>query len=303
MTRSTPVSPTMGLMRFLFSLVLVILGLLGLAGGVAAQSEPGAVQLVRARGVVSPTMAGFLGRAIDAAERDGAAALVVELDTPGGLDSSLRQIVQRILAARVPVIVYVSPPGARAGSAGVYMTYAAHVAAMAPNTNIGSATPVAMGEGGEAKLSDEMRAKVTNDAAAYLRGLADRRGRNAEWAERAVREGANVTDQEALRLGVVDVVAADVAELLAQVDGRTVETSVGQVRLETAGAPLHVVEMNAVDTLLQAIADPTIAYLLLSLDTMGLFFEMSNPGSIQPGVVGGICLLLGYYAQGTLQVK
>ena len=293
-------------MRYLISLLLVAVGLLGLAGGAAsaaAQPEDGAVEVVSARGVVSPTLAGVLARAIERAERDGAAALVVELDTPGGLDSAMRQIVQRVLAARVPVIVYVGPPGARAGSAGVYVTYAAHVAAMAPNTNIGSATPVAMGEGGEAKLSDEMRAKLTNDATAYLRGLAERRGRNVEWAERAVREGANVTEQEALRLGVVDVVAADVADLLARVDGRSVETASGPVRLQTAGAPIRRLEMNAFEALLQAISDPTIAYLLLSLGTMGLFFELSNPGSILPGVVGGICLLLGFYALGALPVN
>src|SRR6266540_411761 len=162
-------------MRYFF-LSLVLIGLFGLGGGALAQAGPGNVDVARARGVVNPTLAGFLTRAIDDAERGGAAALVVELDTPGGLDSSMRQIIQRILASRVPVIVYVAPPGSRAGSAGVYISYAAHLAAMAPNTNIGSATPVAMGEGGgEAKMSDEMRAKVTNDAAAYIRSLADRR--------------------------------------------------------------------------------------------------------------------------------
>ncbi len=303
MRRSTSIQHATHRARCLLSSMLVALGMLGLVGGVAARAEAGAVQVVQGRGVVSPTLADFLGRAIDAAERDGATALVIEMDTPGGLDSSMRQIVQRILATRVPVILYVTPSGARAGSAGVYITYAAHVAVMAPNTNIGSATPVAMGENGEAKMSDEMRAKVTNDASAYLRGLAERRGRNAEWAERAVREGANVTEQEALRLGVVDVVAADLTDLLVRVDGRTVETSVGPVRLETAGAPVHRLEMGAVDTFFQAIANPTIAYLLLSLGSLGLFFELSNPGSILPGVVGGICLLLGFYALGTLPVN
>ncbi len=303
MRRSRSIRQATRRARCLLSSMLVALGMLGLVGGAAARADGGAVQVVQARGVVSPTLANFLGRAIDAAERDGATALVIEMDTPGGLDNAMRQIVQRILAARVPVIVYVAPHGARAGSAGVYITYAAHVAAMAPNTNIGSATPVAMGEGGEAKMSDEMRAKVTNDAAAYLRGLAERRGRNAEWAERAVREGANATDGEALRLGVVDVVATDVTDLLVRIDGRTVETSVGPVRLATAGAPVQRVEMGAVDTFFQAIADPTIAYLLLSLGSLGLFFELSNPGSILPGVVGGICLLLGFYALGTLPVN
>lgn len=296
--------------RLLFYLVTAALGLVGAIGGVAArpadaqtQAGAGSVYVVSARGVVNPTLAHFVTRSIDQAERDGAAAVVVELDTPGGLDSSMRQIIQRILAARLPVIVYVAPPGGRAGSAGVYITYAAHIAAMAPNTNIGSATPVALGEGGEQQMSPEMRAKVTNDAAAYIRSLAEQRGRNADWAEQAVREGANVTAQEAVRLGVVDLMATDVADLLRQVDGRTVETIAGPVTLHTAGAPIQRIEMGLVDAFLHAISDPTIAYILLSLGTMGLFFELSNPGSVLPGIVGGICLLLGFYALGALPVN
>lgn len=273
---------------------------------VRAQGAPGddnTVAVVRARGVVNPTLAHYVSRSLDQAEQEGARAVVIELDTPGGLESSMRQIIQRILAARVPVIVYVSPPGARAGSAGVYIAYAAHVAAMAPNTNIGSATPVSMGEDGERQLSPEMRAKVTNDAAAYIRSLAEQRGRNADWAERAVREGVNVTAQEALNLKVIDVVAADVGDLLRQVDGRTVATAAGSVALGTADAPVRRVEMGVVDAFLHAISDPTIAYILLSLGTMGLFFELSNPGSLFPGTIGAICLLLGFYALGTLPVN
>jgi membrane-bound serine protease (ClpP class) len=273
----------------------------------AAQAQTaagtGAVSVIRARGVVNPTLAHFVVRSIDQAELDRARAVVLELDTPGGLDSSMRQIIQRVLASSVPVVVYVSPPGGRAGSAGVYIAYAAHVAAMAPNTNIGSATPVAMGEDGEKQMSPEMRAKVTNDAAAYIRSLAEQRGRNGEWAEKAVREGANITAQEALALGVVDVVAADVNDLLRQIDGRTVQTTGGPVTLQTDDAPVQRVEMGFVDALLHVISDPTIAYLLLSLGTMGLFFELSNPGSILPGTVGGICLLLGFYALGALPVN
>jgi membrane-bound serine protease (ClpP class) len=258
---------------------------------------------VSARGIVNPTLAHYVTRSIDQAERDGAGAVVIALDTPGGLDSSMRQIIQRILAAQVPVVVYVAPPGARAGSAGVYVTYAAHVAAMAPNTNIGSATPVAMGEGGEQQMSPEMRAKVTNDATAYIRSLAEQRGRNADWAEKAVREGANITAQEALSTGVVDIIAADVPDLLRQLDGRTVTTAAGPVTLRTGDAPVQRIEMGLVDAFLHAISDPTIAYILLSLGTMGLFFELSNPGSVLPGTVGGICLLLGFYALGALPVN
>jgi membrane-bound serine protease (ClpP class) len=174
---------------------------------------------------------------------------------------------------------------------------------MAPNTNIGSATPVAMGEGGEQQMSPEMRAKVTNDAAAYIRSLAEQRGRNADWAETAVREGANVTSQEARNLGVIDVIATDVNDLVRQVDGRTVTTVAGPLTLPTANATIERVEMGPVDAFLHAISDPTIAYILLSLGTMGLFFELSNPGSIFPGTIGGICLLLGFYALGTLPVN
>jgi membrane-bound serine protease (ClpP class) len=203
----------------------------------------------------------------------------------------------------VPVIVYVAPPGSRAGSAGVYITYAAHVSAMAPNTNIGSATPVSMGENGEQQMSPEMRAKVTNDAVAYIRALAEQRGRNADWAEQAVREGANVTAQAAVQQHIVDLLATNVDDLLRQLDGRVVQTAGGQVTLRTADAETHRTEMGYVDAFLHVISDPTIAYILLSLGTMGLFFELSNPGSVLPGVAGGICLLLGFYALGTLPVN
>jgi membrane-bound serine protease (ClpP class) len=273
------------------------------AAPVVPAATAATVRVVEARGVINPTLAHYVDRSIVQAEQDGVAIVVLQLDTPGGLDSSMRQIIQRILAARVPVVVYVGPAGGRAGSAGVYITYAAHVAAMAPNTNIGSATPVAMGEGGEQQMSPEMRAKVNNDATAYIRSLAEQRNRNADWAETAVREGANVTAQEALRLGIVDIVAADVPDLLRQLDGRTVTTAAGPVTLQTGALAVERVQMGYVDALLHVISDPTIAYILLSLGTMGLFFELSNPGSLVPGVVGGICLLLGFYALGTLPVN
>jgi membrane-bound serine protease (ClpP class) len=306
MTLPTPRALRVGLFA-----LLVAAGLLGVVGGALADAalaqagggRAGAVQVIRAHGTINPTLAGYVTRAIDKAEADGAAALVVELDTPGGLDSSMRQIIQRILASSVPVMVFVAPSGARAGSAGVYIAYAAHVSAMAPNTTIGSATPVQMGENGEQRMSPEMRAKVTNDAVAYIRTLAERRGRNADWAEQAVREAANVTETQALGLGVVDAVALDVPDLLRQVDGRTVELAGGPATLAVADASIRRVEMGWIDGFLQAITDPTIAYILLSLGTMGLFLEFSNPGSILPGTVGGICLLLGFYALGALPVN
>jgi membrane-bound serine protease (ClpP class) len=289
-------------LRRLICALALGLGLLGLGGLAGAQSERSVV-LAPVKGVINPVQAGYISRVIDQAEQAGAAAVVLQLDTPGGLDGSMRQIIQRMLASRVPIIVYVAPPGGRAGSAGAYITYAGHVAAMAPNTNLGSATPVQVGEGGEVRLSDEMRAKVTNDAVAYIKSLAEQRGRNAEWAERAVRQGENVTASEAAQLGVVDFVADDLASLLQQADGRTVQLSGGPVVLETAGAQIEPTQPSAIEGFLHAISDPTIAYILLSLGSLGLMLELYNPGSFLPGIVGGVCLLLAFYALGTLPVN
>ncbi|HLI26241.1 MAG TPA: nodulation protein NfeD, partial [Chloroflexota bacterium] len=191
----------MARLHWLFLAALAVL--VSLPPAVPAAAEGDYVAVATLRGIINPPAASYVDRALTEAERSGAQLFVLQLDTPGGLDSSMRQIVQRILRSTIPVVVYVWPPGARAGSAGVYIAYAAHVAAMAPNTNIGSATPVAMGEGGEARLSEEMRNKVTNDAVAYIRGLAARNGRNADWAERAVREAINSTESEALAQGVI----------------------------------------------------------------------------------------------------
>src|SRR4051794_37692119 len=277
--------------------------LLTLGAGTPAGAQGDYVAVARLQGVINPPAASYVDRAIAAAESDGAALLVLQLDTPGGLDNSMRLIVQRILASTVPVVVYVAPAGARAGSAGVYIAYSAQLAAMAPNTNIGSATPVSLGQNGEERMSDEMRNKVTNDAVAYIRGLAAERGRNAEWAEAAVREATNVPAQEALQLGVVNYVAADVPDLLRQLDGALVTTARGPVTLRTAGLPVQAVEMGPLERLLHAITDPTIAYLLLSLGSLALIYELANPGAILPGVVGGLALLLALYGLGTLPVN
>ncbi len=277
--------------------------LFALASGRTAGAEGDFVEVARLQGVINPPAASYVDRAITAAERDGAALLVIQLDTPGGLDSAMRQIVQRILASKVPVAVYVAPPGARAASAGVYITYSAQIAAMAPNTNIGSATPVSLGENGEQQMSDETRNKVTNDAVAYIRALADERGRNADWAESAVRQAINAPAQEALQLGVVNYVATDLPDLLRQTDGAQVTTPAGAVTLHTAGLPVRTEEMQPQEHLLHAISDPTIAYLLLSLGSLALIYELANPGAILPGVVGGLALLLALYALGTLPVN
>ncbi len=212
----------------------------------------------------------------------------------------MRDIVKKMLGAKVPVIVYVSPPGSRAGSAGVFITYAANVAAMAPGTNIGSAHPVAMG--GE-KMDETMMAKVENDAAAYIIGLAEKRGRNAKWAEDAVRESVNITAGEALKLKVIDIIAKDRAELLEKLDGRKVQTSVGPKVLKTKGAAVVVVKMNMRHRILSAISNPNVAYILMMLGLLGLYFELSNPGTIVPGVIGAVCLVLAFYAFQTLSIN
>ena len=269
----------------------------------AASGTTGTVMVGAITGVINPVTAGYVARVIDEAERSDAAVVVFTLDTPGGLSDATREITQRFLAARVPIIVYVAPDGARAGSAGVYITYAAHLAAMAPNTNIGSATPVAMGEGGETRLSPEMRSKVTNDAVASIRALAEQHGRDATFAERAVREGANIEASAALRDGVVNFLAKDLPDLLMQADGAAVRTAGGEVTLRTADADVHRVEMSAIEQFLLAITNPTIAYLLLSLGGLGIILELYNPGSIFPGVVGAISLLLAFFGLGTLPVN
>jgi membrane-bound serine protease (ClpP class) len=256
------------------------------------------------KGIINPVMAGYVDRVISDAERSNAAAVVFYMDTPGGLSDAMRDINLRILASRVPVIVYVAPDGARAGSAGVYISYAAHLVGMAPATNIGSATPVAMDQnGGEAQMSQEMRNKVTNDAVAGIRALAEQRGRDPEFAERAVREGANLQASEALRSNVINYVATDLRDLLRQANGATVHLASGNATLQTENVAIRRADMSALESFLLTVTNPTIAYILLSLGSLGLLLELYNPGSIFPGVIGGICLLLAFYALGTLPLN
>ena len=269
-----------------------------------AQGSRGPVLVAELRGVVNPVMASYVDRVISEAESANASMVLFTLDTPGGLDTSMRDINQRILRSTVPVGVYVWPPGARAASAGLFITYAAHVAAMAPSTNIGSAHPVSLGGGeGGAEGDSVMMEKVTNDAVAGLRSLAELRGRNADWAEQAIRESKNLQASEALRMQVVDYVAPDVSDLLRQADGRSVQLSTGEVRLALRDVATQPVEMNPIERLLHVISDPTVAYLLLSLGGLALVYELSNPSAILPGVVGMIALLLALYALGTLPVN
>lgn len=284
--------------------LLLLAGALGaLPAACGGDDAPdGAVHFLTVDNEINPVVADFIDRAIDRAEDHRAALVVMQLDTPGGLGSAMDDIVQRIEAARLPVVVFVSPLGARAASAGVFITLAAHVAAMAPSTQIGAAHPV--GGGGE-DIEGELGEKVTNDAAADIRAIAQLRGRNADWAERAVRESVSATATEALDLHVIDLIATDLADLLAQLDGRSVTLVPGQppVTLRTAGAPLVKTEMSIFEQFLNLISDPNIAFLLLSLGGLALFIEIIVPGHFGPGIFGVIALIVAFFSLGTLDTN
>lgn len=266
-----------------------------------AQDSAPQVRVISVDGTITPPMAQYIQRGIRSAENDRAAAIVLEIDTPGGLSSAMDDIDRAILESDVPVIAWVAPRGARAASAGVFITYASHIAAMAPGTSIGSASPVA-GDGSD--MTDTMEAKVTNDAVSTIRNLAEYRGRNAEWAEQAVREAVNITAEQALDLGVINLIAPDIDTLMSDVDGLQVTMGNGdQVTLATAGAEVRTTSMNLIEQLLQLISEPTIAYLLMSFGALGIFLELSNPGTFIPGIVGAACLILGLFALGTLPVN
>ena len=280
---------------FLVTLGLLILFIPGEAG--AATPE---VDIIRVKGTVNPVLAGYIDRGIGLAEERGATVCIIELDTPGGLDSAMRDIVQRILEADVPVVVYV-PSGSRAASAGAFITLAAHVAAMSPGTAIGAAHPVALGGEG---IDETMEEKVVNDAVAYIRSIAEARGRNADWAEAAVRESRSSPASEALELGVIEIVADNLDDLLLQLDGRQVTLLSGEeVTLQTEAAELDYIDMGTMERFLFTIADPNIAYILLSLGMLGIMLELYNPGMIFPGVIGVSCLSLSFYSLGMLPVN
>jgi membrane-bound serine protease (ClpP class) len=298
---------------------------------------PGSVVVIPVAGAIGPASADFIVRGLARAAEDRAQLAVLQLDTPGGLDTSMRQIIKAILASPVPVATYIAPGGARAASAGTYITYASHIAAMAPGTNLGAASPVQLGIGGQdapkpgqppalpgatptpssgpaAKddaasgalpldsQSTELR-KQLHDAQAYIRGLAQLRGRNVEWAERAVREAVSLSARDALEQKVVDIVARDLPDLLRQVDGRTIETAAGTMHLKTAHAPIVTLEADWRSHFLAVITDPNVALILLMIGMYGLFFEFANPGFVLPGVAGAISLLLGLFALQMLPVN
>jgi len=285
--------------------IILLLGLLITASiSITAQAASPTIVVLTIDGVINPVLAAYIERGIEDAEERNATVCIIQMDTPGGLDTAMRDIVQAIVNARVPVVVYVSPSGARAASAGVFITIAAHVAVMAPNTAIGAASPVSLGPEGEQQMSETMKEKVLNDAAAYIRSIAEAHGRNMEWAEAAVREAVSATEQEALELNVIDMIAPDFDSLIAQLDGREITLLDGRVvTIDTQGATIQDLSMSAIENFLYAISDPNIAFLLLSLATLGIFIEIMNPGLIFPGVVGAICGLLAFYSLGQLPVN
>ena len=285
--------------RLAFGFAVLLLAVLPCATASAAPA-PAPVAVMEMEGAITPVAVRLVATAVERAQSERAQALVLQLDTPGGLERSMRSIVQTILNAELPVIVYVGPTGARAASAGVFITMAAHVAAMAPATNIGAAHPVAVGGGAPDK---EMAKKIENDAAAFARTIAVERGRNAEWAEKAVRASVSATEREAVKLRIVDLVAENIPDLLAKVDGKTVKTAKGSVTLQTKDAPIKKIEIRFRDRFLALITDPNVAYILMMVGVLGIFFELSNPGAILPGVLGGISLILAFFAFQSLPIN
>ncbi len=323
---------------------LLLINLLIVAGTLSAEAQgAGTAYVLTIDDAIGPATRDHVIRTIEQAERDGAELVVIRMNTPGGLDASMRDIIRTILAAKVPVATWVAPAGSRAASAGTYILYASHIAAMAPSTNLGAATPVQIGGGGndqpatplerarealeKAKeeqgaptdeengsessgepaprqpVGDASSRKAINDAVAYIKGLAERHGRNAEWAERAVREAVSLTASEAMEQNVIDLVAESLDDLLTQIDGRDVRMDSGTMTLATAGLTIVEIEADWRTNLLAIITNPTLAYLLLMIGIYGLILEGYNPGSLVPGVIGGICLLLALYALQILPVN
>ena len=322
-------------MKKALSALLLLTGLAGLVGALWADEPRGEhAALIRIEGAIGPATSQYFERARQAALEGGAQLIIVQIDTPGGLDGAMRDIIKHILDTPVPVVGWVGPSGARAASAGTYLMMATHVAAMAPGTNLGSATPVPVGGSmpvpktpagaardkieeaaaddnderaaapGEAEnTGDAMRNKILNDAVAYIRGLAELRGRNADWAEQAVRVGANLGATEAKAQQVIELVSRDLTALMNDLDGRVVEVGARSVTLATAELPIHAIEPDWRDRLLSTLTNPTVAYLLMMAGIYGLLLEGYNPGAILPGTVGAICLLLALFAFQMLPVN
>jgi membrane-bound serine protease (ClpP class) len=289
-------------------LFVLLLGLIFITNPIPAQGEGNRyAYLIDIKGTIGPATTDYFIRALDKAESEGGEFLIVRIDTPGGLDLSMRDIIKYIIASKIPVIVYVAPGGARAASAGTYILYASHFAAMAPATNLGAATPVSLGglpqqkdpskkDDKATQPSDAKERKVVNDAAAYIRSLAKLRGRNVQWAEEAVRKAASLSAEEALDKGVIDVVARDLDTLLQKLQGHSVKMPQGVKTLNTTDLVIKIVEPDWRNELLAIISNPNLAYILMLIGIYGLIYEFANPGSIVPGTAGAISLLLALYA-------
>jgi membrane-bound serine protease (ClpP class) len=295
-----------------FSFAVLLAGVSGLAlsvekekvekstpTGTAVPEQPKRIYLIKIDAPITPVVAEYIIRSIDQASKDKAEALIIQLDTPGGLVDSTLEIIKKMMASEVPIVVYVAPSGARAASAGVFITLSANIAAMAPTTHIGAAHPVQM----QGKMDESMEKKAVNDLAAMVRGIAEKRGKNAAWAEEAVRESVSITETEALKEKVIDLIAADVPALVKKLNGRTVELVLGKKTLATEGAEVKEISMGFRYRILEIISNPNIAYILMILGFYGLYFEFSNPGSVFPGVAGAICLILAFYALHTLPIN
>ncbi|MBC7327277.1 nodulation protein NfeD [bacterium] len=272
-----------------------------LFGCLAFSQQP--IYLLKIEGAITPSVSRYTIRVINEAVANRAQAVIIEMDTPGGLDKSMREIIQKELSAPIPVIVFVYPPGARAASAGAYITIAADIAAMAPGTNIGAATPVQLGGMPEGEGSGTMERKIVNDAAAFMKSLAQKKHRNVQWAEEAVRKARSSSAEEALKLGVIDLIANDLQDLLNKLDGKEINKDGVTYVLHTKGAPVSQQEMNWREKFLQLLSDPNFSYLLLLLATYGIIFELSNPGAILPGVIGAMALILALYSFAVLPVN
>jgi len=282
-------------MKIKFFLVLLIPWVFAYVGyAVADENE---VYIIEVADAISPGTTEFISTGIKKAEENSAACVIIELDTPGGLAESMRKIVQSILNSRVPVVVYVSPSGARAASAGVMITMAADIAAMAPGTNIGAAHPVG---GGGKEIEGKMSEKIINDMVAHAKSVAEKRGRNVKWVEEAIRESVSVTETEALQENIIDLIAKDIDDLIQQINGRELKDK-GVLKLDNAKKV--VLEETLRTKILKTISNPNIAYILMMIGLAGLYFELSHPGAIFPGVIGGICLILAFFALQTLPVN